>query len=232
MLDLIKNFMNFDLCKSLQELENSDWGEPQGDSPLEERCLYLRRVPLIEFEGIDLMRMLNHNIGIEYLIPITIELLRIDPLSDRDYYPGCLLGAILKAPYTYWKKNPKLREEVEKIYHNIPLEDDDLTKDVIKELKNSYLTFAEFGRFISLIRDNVLIQQTCSWSAVITLAIIASRQHINLEDFNALLHDTISTEMVEFLLKNKFITYEYAGPYPADRFFRLSKDFKKQLNCH
>lgn len=224
--------MKFDLNKSLQELENSDWGEPQSDSPLENKCLQLRRVPLIEFEGSDLLRMISQDIGIEYLIPIAIELLRVDPLADRDVYPGSLLGALLEASYKYWDKNPNLREEIEKMYNKILINeknDEDITKDVVRELKKSHLTFAEFGHYISLLWDNIIVKQTCNWCAVKIISVIANRQPIILEDLNALIPSPISEKMVEFLLKNKFITYDYEGSYPADRFFRISKDFRKQL---
>lgn len=224
--------MKFDLNKSLQDLENSDWKRPKSDSPLENKCLQIRRVPLKELKGSDLLRLISQDIGIEYLIPVAIELLRVDPLADRDVYPGCLLGALLETSYKYWDKNPNLREEVEKMYNKILINeknDEDIRKDVVRELKKSHLTFAEFGRYISLLWDNIQVKQTCNSCAVKILAVIASRQSIILEDLNSLIPFPISEKMVEFLLTNKFITYDYEGAYPADRFFRLSKDFRKQL---
>ncbi|CDR33635.1 contact-dependent growth inhibition system immunity protein [Criblamydia sequanensis] len=224
--------MKFDLNKSLQDLENSDWGEPKSDSSLENKCLQLRRVPLMDLKGSDLLRLISQDIGIEYLIPLAIELLRVDPLADRDVYPGSLLGALLEASYKYWDKNPNLREEVEKMYNKILINeknDEDIRKDVVRELKKSHLTFAEFGRYASLLWDNIQVKQTCNSCAVKILAVIASKQSIILEDLTSLISFPISEKMIEFLLKNKFITYDYEGSYPADRFFRLSKDFREQL---
>lgn len=224
--------MKFDHNKSLQDLENSDWGEPKSDSSLEKKCLQLRRVPLRDLKGSDLLRLISQDIGIEYLIPLAIELLRVDPLADRDVYPGSLLGALLEASNKYWDKNPNLREEVEKMYNKILINeknDEDIRKYVVRELKKSHLTFSEFGRYVSLLWDNILVKQTCNSCAVKILAVIASRQSIILEDLNSLIQFPVSEEMVEFLLKNKFITYDYEGSFPADRFFRLSKNFKKEL---
>lgn len=224
--------MDFDLSQSLQELENSNWGDPQGCSSLENECLKLRRVPLIEFQGSDLLRMISQDIGIEYLIPVAIERLRADPLADRDDYPGSLLGALLKASSKYWDKNPKLREEIKRMYDGILINeknDEDLTQDVLRELKQAYLTFGEFGRYISLLWDNAIVKRTCNCLAVRYLAVIASRQPVLVEDLNTLTGFRISNEMIEHLLKNKFIRYDYEGPYPANRFFRLSKDFMKQI---
>lgn len=224
--------MKFDINKSLQQIENSDWGEPKSDSPLEKRCYELRRIPLKEFEGHDLLRMISQGIGIEYLIPIALDLLRIDPLADRDFYPGCLLGALLKASYKYWDKNPALRDEVEKIYNKVLINeknDEDLTKVLIRNLKLFHLTFVEFGYFVNLLWDNSTVKQTCNWCSVKILAVIASRKSINLEDLNALLEFPVTENIFEILLGNKFITYEYEGSYPAMRFFRLSKDFRNKL---
>lgn len=224
--------MDFDLNQSLQELENSNWGDPEGGSSLEHECLKLRRLPLIEFRGSDLLRMISQDIGIEYLIPMAIERLRTDPLADRDDYPGSLLGALFKASSKYWNKNPKFREEIEQMYDGILLNeknDEDLTQDVLRELKQAYLTFAEFGRYISLLWDHATVKRTCNCLAVKYLAVIACRQPVLLEDLNALTGFRISNEMIEHLLKNKFIRYDYEGPYPANRYFRLSKDFMKQI---
>lgn len=224
--------MDFDLNQSLQELEHSNWGNPQGGSSLENECLKLRRVPLIEFQGSDLLRMISQDIGIEYLIPMAIERLRVDPLADREEYPGSLLGALFEASSKYWDRNPNSRKETERIYDKILLNeknDEDLTKDVLRELKRAYLTFSEFGRYISLLWDHPIVKPTCNCLAVKYLAVIASRQPVLLEDLNALTGFRISNEMIEHLLKNKFIRYDHEGAYPANRFFRLSKDFMKHV---
>lgn len=224
--------MSFDLNKSLQELEKCDWGLPQSDSPLESRCLRLRQVPLIDFKADDLVCMISQNIGIEYLVPLAMERLRVDPLADRDFYPGCLLGAVLEVSYSFWKKYPDLRAEVETMYNKLFVEEsneEDLTKYVVRELKRSYLTFAEFGYYRDLIWKDQLVKQTCNGHVLKILAVIASRQPIVLEDLNALIQAPLSDEWIQRLIKNQLITYDYEGTYPASRFFRLSKTFRKRL---
>lgn len=224
--------MNFDLNKTLQELENSDWGNPQSDSPLEKKCLQLRQIPLNEFKADDLVRMILQNIGIEYLVPLAMERLRADPLADRDFYPGCLLRAILEVSYQFWKKHPDLREEVEIMYNKLFVNEsneEDLTKDVIRDLKKSHLTFTEFGYYRDLIWKDQRVKQTCSGYAIKILAVIASRQPIVLEDLNAVIPAPLSDKGLQMFLKNPFITYDYEGTYPAPRFFRLSKAFRKKL---
>jgi len=222
--------LKFDRSKTLQELENSDWGEPQNNSSLESAILHLRRVPLSEIKGDELVRMLIQHVGLEYLIPMALEQLHVDPLADRDWHSGSLLGAVLTSPYEYWKKHPDLLEEVERIYQQVLANknnDIDLDKSTIRYLKQSYLFFSEFGPYISLLWDNERVKKTCNRSAVEILAIIASRQPITLEDLESLQGSQVSQEMIEALLKDKFIIYNYEGPYPANRYFRLSKSLIK-----
>lgn len=228
--------MKFDLTKSIQELENSDWGDPEnGATPLISECLHLRRVPLKEFQAntTDLITMIDQQIGIIYLIPMALEHLRIDPLADRDFYPGNLLCSVLKAPFNYWNTNANFRKEVEQIYQKVLINeknDEDLSKETIKYLKNSHLYFEEFGRYISMLWDNPVVKSTCNHVAVNLLAIIASRQPIRLRDLEAIVELTISDEMIEFLLKNQWIIYDCESPYRSLHYFSLSENFMKQID--
>jgi CDI immunity proteins len=81
--------------KTLQELEEQDWGEPPFPSYLVRTCHALRRKPLRDFTVEDLRIMIGQNFSLNYLIPLAIEQLRRDPLVAGDYYPGDLLGAVL-----------------------------------------------------------------------------------------------------------------------------------------
>jgi hypothetical protein len=80
-----------ELDKSLQELEQSDWGEPTYDSHLVTTVHRLRRVALREFSVEDLRIMIGQSIGLPYLVPLALQHLRKDPLAEGDFYPGDLL---------------------------------------------------------------------------------------------------------------------------------------------
>ena len=94
-----------DLDKSLQELEQSDWGEPTYDSHLAPTVHRLRRVPLREFSVEDLRIMIGQSIGLPYLVPLPLEHLRENPLAEGDFYPGDLLKNILTADPTFWRQH-------------------------------------------------------------------------------------------------------------------------------
>ena len=101
----------FDRNKSLQELEGKDWGEPTYDSYLVTECHRLRRVPLREFTAESLRILIGQQIGLPYLVPMALELLRADPFTEGDYYGGDLLAAVLRVETAFWQQHPDLRRE-------------------------------------------------------------------------------------------------------------------------
>jgi hypothetical protein len=105
----------FDLSKTLQELEKEDWGEPNYGSHLVTECHRLRRVPLGEFTAENLRIMIGQQIGLPYLIPLALELLRGDPFTEGDYYKGDLLAAVLRADSRFWIASPQLRTQAAQI---------------------------------------------------------------------------------------------------------------------
>lgn len=101
--------------KTLQELEERDWGEPSFPSYLVRTCYALRRKPLQDFTVEDLRIVIGQNIGLNYLIPLAIEHLQHDPLAAGDFYPGDLLAAVLKVEHDFWQSQPHLRRAVQAI---------------------------------------------------------------------------------------------------------------------
>jgi hypothetical protein len=129
--------------KTLQELEEHDWGEPNFPSHLVTTCHALRRTPLREFTVEDLRIMIGQNIGLKYLVPLAIEQLRRDPLVAGDYYPGDLLEAVLRAESGFWQGYPHLRRAVQEIVDPLtPFPEHlDLTKTIQKSLQQALLAF-------------------------------------------------------------------------------------------
>ena len=107
--------MDFDKAKSLQELENKDWGEANFDSHLVKECHRLRRVPLKEFSVEDLRIMIGQNIGLEYLLPLALDKLRQNPLAEGHFYPGDLLVSVLQTESSFWSAHPTLKTEAKQI---------------------------------------------------------------------------------------------------------------------
>ena len=88
---------HLDLSRSLEELEGLDWGAPTYDSYLVTTCHALRKKPLREFGVEDLRIMIGQNIGLPFLLPLALEVLKKEPLAAGDYYDGDLLAAVLRS---------------------------------------------------------------------------------------------------------------------------------------
>lgn len=78
-----KRFENNWRSKSLESLEMDSWGPaPSYESYLVRTCHQLRRKPLNEFETEDLRIMVGQDIGLRFLVPLSIEVLQQNILAE------------------------------------------------------------------------------------------------------------------------------------------------------
>lgn len=120
----------FDRTKSLQEVEQHDWGEPAtDDTSLVTRCLRLRRKPLNQFTVGDLRIMIGQKISLPILIPLAVERVQDEPLVEGDYYPGDLLHAVLRVDEAFWANHPDSFQQVRNIIRRV--------KDLLPSLDES-----------------------------------------------------------------------------------------------
>ena len=110
--------MKPDLDKSLEQLENEIWKEPSYDSHLVKTIYALRKKPLGLFTPEDLRIVIGQNFSLEYLIPIAIEKLQENILSEGNLYPGDLLNNVLNADVSFWRKNKKEWEITRSLVEN------------------------------------------------------------------------------------------------------------------
>jgi hypothetical protein len=103
---------SFDRSKSLQEIEQHDWGEPPCDSYLVTTCHRLRRKPLNEFTVEDLRIMIGQRIALPILVPLAVAWLEREPLAAGDYYAGDLLAAVTAVGDEFWATHPDSRQRV------------------------------------------------------------------------------------------------------------------------
>ena len=109
----------FDRTKTLQELENDDWGESTFNSYLVTTVHALRRKPLNEFTVEDLRLMISQEVGLAHLVPLAIEQLAENPLAAGDFYRGDLLLSVLGVQLEFWREHQDLWWEVEKIVFEV-----------------------------------------------------------------------------------------------------------------
>ncbi|WDM21278.1 contact-dependent growth inhibition system immunity protein [Paenibacillus polymyxa] len=125
--------LNFDLNKTLEELEGEAWGEPEFTSNLVLRCHELRRKPLKEFSVEDLRIMIGQNFSLAYLVPFALSLLAHTPFVGGDFYKGDLLVVTLRIGQDFWNANPELYYELDLIVTDVKS-----TIDTLFPLVNSF----------------------------------------------------------------------------------------------
>ena len=128
--DLFPSLREEERNRSLQNLDGQDWGEAKFPSYLVRTCHALRRKPLRDFTVEDLRIMIGQNFSLEYLVPLAIERLQRDPLAAGDFYPGDLLGSVLKVKSSFWQRRPDLRQAVEALVALMPDFPDILDKEL------------------------------------------------------------------------------------------------------
>lgn len=96
------------LHRTLTDLEGKDWGPPTYDSHLVTECHRLRHVPLKDLGVEDLGTLIGQEIGLPYLIPVAIDILREDPWAGGYMYPGHLMKRVAEVPASYWTENPEM----------------------------------------------------------------------------------------------------------------------------
>lgn len=113
--------MRLDRSKTLEELEEEVWKEPHGEyvSPLVARCHALRTKSIGEFTPGDLRIMIGQEIGLLFLVPLAIQVLKSAPLVEGDYFPGDLLKSVLRLDQAFWREEPDLYAHIQAIINNL-----------------------------------------------------------------------------------------------------------------
>ncbi|MFJ9695401.1 contact-dependent growth inhibition system immunity protein [Kitasatospora sp. NPDC101183] len=99
--------------RSLEELEHDRWPAPSGNGTrLMATAHLLRRKPIGELNVEDLRLLIGQDVGLPYLLPLALEVLRNDPMAEGDMYEGDLLAAVLSRSPESWHDSPELRREL------------------------------------------------------------------------------------------------------------------------
>jgi len=110
-----KNELQFEQ-KSLEDLEHSKLSDlKEYPTNLIKRCHEYRKIPINRLTPEQLRTLIGQNIGLKYLIPITIELLSKDILTEGDLYLGDLLERTTKIEDTFWTENLVLKKQLSEL---------------------------------------------------------------------------------------------------------------------
>jgi hypothetical protein len=94
-----------DEYRTLEELDDQNWGEPEtAPAPMVARCLRLRRAPLHSLSQGDLRLLISQKIGLKYILPKAMKSISENALLEAEYYPGDLLCALLQIDTDYWSQ--------------------------------------------------------------------------------------------------------------------------------
>jgi hypothetical protein len=136
--------------KTLESLEKKMWPSLDNDegSYLVKTCHSLRKKQLKDFSVEDLRIMIGQNIGLEFLIPLALDVLKDNILADGDLYEGDLLKSVLTSDKKYWEKSMEYWRTVKELFErNEPtLNDFDTAREIKKSWFDSYKLFTTYGQ--------------------------------------------------------------------------------------
>ena len=114
---------------TLEGLENKLYEYPEFDSYLLRTCYELRKKNLRNFTVEDIRILTGQDIGLEYLVPMAIDVLRDNIFAEGDFYEGDLLKSVLTADKTYWRNHYSEWKAVKELF--------DSKRDELKEFDTS-----------------------------------------------------------------------------------------------
>ncbi len=93
-----------DNSRTLEQLENDFWSNPEYDSYVVRTCHSMRKKPLNEVTIEELRLVIGQGFSLEYLIPMAIEVLKDNILAEGDLFEGDLLASTISTKtFDYWK---------------------------------------------------------------------------------------------------------------------------------
>lgn len=103
--------------KSLESLEKKTWPTLSSNeaSYLINTCNSLRKKQLQDFTTEDLRIMIGQGIGLYFLMPLAIEILKDNLFAEGDYYEGDLLKSVLDVDTNFWDENENYWQQLNEL---------------------------------------------------------------------------------------------------------------------
>lgn len=104
--------------KTIEHLEKDVWKFVGDETNLIEKIYKLRQKVLNDFTVEDLRIMISQQVGLNYLIPLAIEILSSNLFAEGDFYEGDLLQVVLNIDRRFWNDNRAYLVEVNSLIAN------------------------------------------------------------------------------------------------------------------
>lgn len=119
--------------KSLENLEKDKWESDRSGFPLVNTIHTLRKVTLEKLTIENLRVLISQEVGLNYLIPLSIEKLEENLWAEGDNYEGDLLEVVLKVNEKFWLNNKSYWSKL-----------DDLISDYKGDLEQKHIDITIF----------------------------------------------------------------------------------------
>lgn len=125
--------------KSIEELENSCWEHNDFDSYVVRTVQAARKKPLSELTNEEIRVLVGQKVGLKYILPMAVAILKKDPMAEIRFFEGDLLECVLRLSPADWSENSdELRE-----FRSIILANRSSFNDKIAEKVNDFLKSTE-----------------------------------------------------------------------------------------
>ena len=101
--------------RSIEELENDFWGEPEFGSYAVTACHRARKKPLWELSAEEIRLPVGQRIGLKYILPLAAELIQSETLLEVTFFEGDLLCQLLRLEEVHRRDNEAEFERFKKI---------------------------------------------------------------------------------------------------------------------
>lgn len=97
--------------KSIEELENDYWKEPEFKSGLTMICYRARKKRINELNEDEICTLIRQNIGLKYLLPVAVKKFEEYMNNINDFYLSSLLDTLLNLDNNQWINNKEQKEK-------------------------------------------------------------------------------------------------------------------------
>ena len=97
--------------KSIEELENDYWKEPEFKSGLTMICYRARKKQINELNEDEICTLIRQNIGLKYLLPVAVKKFEEYMNNINNFYLSSLLDTLLNLDNNQWINNKEQKEK-------------------------------------------------------------------------------------------------------------------------